>query len=55
METWKVFFAFIDASFSVHADGKGHTGLVIMWGNAAVAVVSKKQKIGKKVPQSQRW
>ena len=42
------FFAFIDASFSVHADGKGHTGLVIMWGNAAVAVVSKKQKIGTK-------
>ena len=42
------FFAFIDASFSVHADGKGHTGLVLMWGNAAVAVVSKRQKIGTK-------
>ena len=42
------FFAFIDASFSIHSDGKGHNGLVIMWGNAAVAVVSKKQKLGTK-------
>ena len=41
-------YAFIDASFSVHDDGKGHTGMVIMWGNVAVAVVSKKQKIATK-------
>jgi Reverse transcriptase (RNA-dependent DNA polymerase). len=25
--------AYVDASFASHADGKGHTGLVIKWGN----------------------
>ena len=47
-ENMEKFFEFIDVSFSVHDDGKGHTGLVKMWGNVAVAMVSKKQKIGTK-------
>ena len=38
-------FVFIDASFSVYTDGKGHTSLLIIWGNVAVTVARKKHKI----------
>ena len=38
----------MDASFSAHPDGKGHIGLVIMWGNVAVIILSRKQKIATK-------
>ena len=37
--------AYIDAAYGSHTDGKGHSGLVLMLGNACVMVVSSKQKI----------
>ena len=36
---------YIDASFSIHPDGKGHTGMVIMWGGACIMITCRKQKI----------
>ena len=36
---------FVDAAFGSHADGKSHTGLVIMLGDACVEAKSSKQKI----------
>ena len=36
---------YIDAGFGSHADGKSHTGLVIMLGDACVEFKSSKQKI----------
>jgi len=40
--------AYVDASFACHADGKGHTGLVVKWGPTTLGTVSKKQKIAAK-------
>jgi hypothetical protein len=37
--------AFIDASFGVHGDGKGHTGSVVKIGDATVMTKSSKQKL----------
>ena len=37
--------AFVDASFGVHADGKGRTGVVLMLGGAVVGAWSARQKI----------
>ena len=36
---------YVDAGFGSHADGKSHTGLVIMIGAACVEFKSSKQKI----------
>ena len=36
---------YVDAGFGSHADGKSHTGLAIMLGNACVEFKSSKQKI----------
>jgi hypothetical protein len=40
--------AYVDASFACHADGKGHTGLVVKWGSTTLGTISKKQKIATK-------
>jgi hypothetical protein len=40
--------AYADASFASHADGKGHTGLVIKWGATTLGTISRKQKIATK-------
>jgi hypothetical protein len=40
--------AYVDASFASHADGKGHTGCVIKWGDTTITTVSKKQRIATK-------
>jgi hypothetical protein len=40
--------AYVDASFACHADGKGHTGLVVKWGPTTLGTISKKQKIATK-------
>jgi hypothetical protein len=37
--------AYVDASFAVHSDGKGHTGAVISIGSGAVTCKSTKQKL----------
>ena len=39
---------YIDTAFSAHDDGKGHTGMVVMWGNTCVLIECKKQKIATK-------
>ena len=39
---------FIDASYGVHADGKSHTGLVLMMGRGVIICKSVKQKINTK-------
>ena len=36
---------FADASHGIHADGKGHSGLIIMYNNNMILFKSKKQKI----------
>ena len=36
---------YIDASFACHADGKGHTGLVVTVGGCTVLCMSSKQKL----------
>jgi len=38
-------FAFVDASFGTHPDGKGHTGIIITIGGGSIFVKSSKQKI----------
>ena len=38
----------IDASFATHPDGKGHMGVVIMWGDTSIVIVCQKQKIATK-------
>jgi hypothetical protein len=40
--------AYVDASFAVHQDGKGHTGLTINRGRSTLVSVCKKQKIATK-------
>ena len=40
--------AYVDASFASHPDGKGHTGLVIKWGDVTLGTISRKQKIATK-------
>jgi hypothetical protein len=40
--------AYVDASFASHADGKGHTGLVLKWGDTTLMTISRKQKIATK-------
>jgi len=40
--------AYVDASFASHSDGKGHTGLVIKWGETTLMTISRKQKIATK-------
>jgi hypothetical protein len=40
--------AYVDASFASHADGKGHTGLVLKWGDTTIMTTSRKQKIATK-------
>lgn len=40
--------AYVDASFASHADGKGHTGLVLKWGITTLMTISRKQKIATK-------
>jgi len=40
-----VIVAFVDASFAVHVDGKGHTGQMITVGGGAVYIRSSKQKM----------
>lgn len=40
--------AYVDASFASHVDGKGHTGLVLKWGNTTLMTLSRKQKIATK-------
>jgi hypothetical protein len=37
--------AYVDASYSVHPDGKSHTGCVVSFGKGAIRSSSKKQKI----------
>ena len=38
--------AFIDASFAIHHDGKGHTGIIVLMGNnGALYMQSSKQKL----------
>ena len=39
---------YIDAEFSAHPDGKGHSGFVLMWGNVPLLVLSKKQRLATK-------
>ena len=39
---------YIDASFATHPNGKGHMGVVIMWGNTSIVIVCQKQKIATK-------
>ena len=41
-------FAYIDASYGVHADGKGHTGVFISLCKGGIHVKSSKQKINSK-------
>ena len=41
-------FAFIDASYGVHADGKSHTGIVIVVNDGTVFFQSSKQKLNTK-------
>jgi len=41
---WEV-LAFIDASYGVHVDGKGHTGVTMLLGQGAFYVASTKQKL----------
>ena len=38
-------YPYIDASFSSNPDRKGHTSIVIMWGNVILVVIRKKQKL----------
>jgi hypothetical protein len=38
-------FAFVDASYGTHPDGKGHTGIIITIGGGSIFVKSSKQKI----------
>jgi Reverse transcriptase (RNA-dependent DNA polymerase). len=40
--------AFVDAAFAVHYDGKGHTGLVIMFAGVVIDTYCGKQKIATK-------
>ena len=40
--------AYVDALFSTHPDRKGHIGLIIMWENVEVVILSRKQKIATK-------
>jgi hypothetical protein len=44
----KRILAFIDAAFAVHYDGKGHTGLVIMFAGVVIDTYCGKQKIATK-------
>ena len=37
--------AFVDAAFGCHSDGKSHSGLVLMMGNACILAISGKQKL----------
>ena len=37
--------AYVDAAFGTHTDGKSHTGMVVVLGNALVAAKSTKQRI----------
>ena len=38
-------YCYIDASFSVHIDGKGHTGLTLTLGSGSILSMSKKQRL----------
>jgi hypothetical protein len=40
--------AYVDASFAVHHDGRGHTGLAIKRGESTLVTVCRKQKIATK-------
>ena len=40
--------AYIDSAFSAHDDGKGHSGMVVMWGDTCVLDTCRKQKIATK-------
>jgi histone deacetylase 1/2 len=44
----KRLLAFVDAAFAVHYDGKGHTGLVIMFAGVVIDTYCGKQKIATK-------
>ena len=39
---------YIDSAFSAHDDGKGHTGMVVMWGDTCILIICHKQKISTK-------
>ena len=39
---------YIDSAFSVHDDGKGPTGKVVMWGDTCILIICHKQKISTK-------
>ena len=39
---------YIDSSFSMHEDGKGQSGMVVMWGDTCIIAVCKKHKIATK-------
>ena len=39
---------YIDSAFAAHDDGKGHSGMVVMWGDTCIIDVCKKQKIATK-------
>ena len=44
----RVLKGYIDSALSAHNDGKGHTSMVMMWGDTCILIICCKQKISTK-------